>query len=163
MLLEQDIPDLKLLTMLKKIFTLSLAVLTTVIFFSSCTKSDVIANENDVTGTWAVTAIRSNMANDWDGDGRSETDVFGTYSNCQRDIVLIFDQYGTGQGRQGCDSYWQNLNWQIINGNRTLRIDLLDDVIQLDNLRVSYNTIKGEDQVYSNGRNYTITYTLQRR
>lgn len=149
--------------MVKRIFTLSTILLATVFFFSSCTKSDVISNDTDVVGTWAVTGIRSNMANDWDGDGYSETDIYGTYSYCQRDIVLTFDQYGTGQGRQGCNSYWQNLNWQLTNGNRTLRVDMIDDVIELNNLRVSYNTIQGDDYVYSNGRNYTITYTLQRR
>ena len=149
--------------MVKRIFTLSTILLATVFFFSSCTKSDVISNDTDVVGTWAVTGIRSNMANDWDGDGYSETDIYGTYSYCQRDIVLTFDQYGTGQGSQGCNSYWQNLNWQLTNGNRTLRVDMIDDVIELNNLRVSYNTIQGDDYVYSNGRNYTITYTLQRR
>lgn len=149
--------------MLKKIFTLSLAATAVIFVFSSCTKTDVISNENDVVGTWAVTDIRSNIANDWDGDGYPETDIYGTYSYCQRDIVLAFDQYGTGQGKQGCNAYWQNLNWQLTNNNHTLTIDLIDDVIELNNLRVSFNTIEGDDYVYSNGRNYTITYTLQRR
>jgi hypothetical protein len=149
--------------MVKKLFTLSLLLLATIFFFSSCTKSDVISNDADVVGTWAVTGIRSNIANDWNGDGYSETDIYGNYSYCQRDIVLTFDQYGTGQGRQGCNSYPQNLNWQLSNGNRTLRIDMIDDVIELNNLRVSYNTIQGDDYVYSNGRDYVITYTLQRR
>ena len=133
------------------------------LFFVSCTKTDVVSNDNDVVGTWAVTDIRSNIANDWDGDGYSETDIYSTYSYCQRDIILTFDQYGTGQGRQGCNSYWQNLNWQLTNGNRTLHIDMIGDVIELNNLRVSTNTIYGDDYVNSNGRNYTITYTLQRR
>jgi len=149
--------------MLKKFFTLSLLLAGSIVFFSSCTKSNVISNDADVVGTWVVTDIRSNIANDWNGDGYSETDIFGSYSYCQRDIVLVFDQYGTGQGRQGCNSYWQNLNWQLSNGNRTLHIDLIDDVIELNNLRVSSNNIQGDDYVYSNGRNYTITYTLQRR
>jgi hypothetical protein len=149
--------------MLKKFLTLSLLLTATIIVFSSCTKRDVISNDYDVVGTWAVTGIRSNIANDWDGDGYSETDIYGTYSYCQRDIVLVFDEYGTGQGRQGCNSYWQNLNWQVTNNNHNLYIDLMDDAIELTNLRVSSNTIQGEDNVYSNGRNYTVTYTLQRR
>ena len=131
--------------------------------FSNCTKTDVISSEFDVVGTWAVTGIRSNVANDWDGDGYSETDIYRTYSSCQKDIVLVFDYYGTGQGRQGCNSYWQNLNWQLTNNNHNLRIDLLEDVIELSNLRVSSNTIQGDDNIYSNGRYYTVTYTLQRR
>jgi hypothetical protein len=149
--------------MLQKIYAPSLSFIACLIFLSSCVKGDVISNEEDITGTWAVSGIRSNAANDWDGDGYTETDIYGTYSYCQRDIILIFDPYGTGQGRQGCNSYWQNLNWQLSNNNRTLRIDLLEDVIDLTNLQINYNSIQGEDHVYSNGRNYTITYTLQRR
>jgi hypothetical protein len=149
--------------MLKRIFTLSSLFIATLLIFSSCTKSDVISNENDVAGTWAVTGIRSNIANDWDGDGYAETDIYGTYSYCQRDIVLVFDPYGTGQGRQGCNSYWENLNWQLLNNNRTLYIGLQDGDINLNNLRIGGNTIQGDDNVYSNGRNYIITYTLQRR
>jgi len=148
---------------MKKYFALAAAAIAAIFTLSSCTKSDVISNETDVVGTWAVTGIRSNVANDWNGDGYSETDIYGTYTPCQRDITLAFDQYGAGQGRQGCDSYWENLNWQLTNGNRTLRIDLASDVIVLDNLRVSYNTIQGDDYVTSNGRNYIVTYTLQRQ
>lgn len=148
---------------MKNFFTLTLLSLAAIFTLSSCTKTDVISNETDVVGEWAVTGIRSNMANDWNGDGYSETDIYGSYTPCQRDIVLAFDQFGGGQGRQGCNSYWENLNWQLTNGNRTLRIDLTGDVIQLDNLRVSHNTIQGDDYVYSNGRNFIVTYTLERR
>lgn len=149
--------------MIKKFVTPLFLAITILFIFSGCTKSDVISNDYDVVGRWAVTGIRSNIANDWDGNGYSETDIYGTYSSCQRDIVLVFDDYGTGQGRQGCNSYWQNLNWQLTNNNHNLRIDLIEDVIELSNLRVSSNTIQGDDNVYSNGKYYTVTYTLQRR
>lgn len=149
--------------MLKKIFTLSLLLVAAIFVLSSCTKSDVISNENDITGTWAVTGIRSNIANDWDGDGYSETNIYGTYSTCQRDIVLVFDYNGRGQSRQGCNANWQNLSWQLLNNNHTLYIGIPDGDINLNNLRVGANTIQGDDNVYANGRNYTVTYTLQRR
>jgi hypothetical protein len=149
--------------MLKKIFTPLFLLFAVVTILSSCSKRDVISNEYDVVGTWAVTGIRSNVANDWDGNGSSETDIYGTYSSCQRDIILTFDEYGTGQTRQGCNAYWQNINWQVTNNNHNLHIDLMDDAIDLSNLRVTSNTIQGDDNVYSNGRNYTVTYTLQRR
>lgn len=149
--------------MFKKISTLSLPLMAIIFVFSSCTKSDMISNSEDISGTWAITGIRSNIANDWDGDGYSETNIYGTYSSCQRDIVLMFDSYGSGKIRQGCDDYWQNINWQLLNNNRTLYIGLPHDDMNLNNLRVGANSIEGEDNVYSNGRNYIITYTLQRR
>ena len=149
--------------MTSKIFTTSLSLITLLFFISSCIKGDIISESTDITGTWAVVGIRSDVSNDWDGDGDYETDIYATYDYCQRDIILVFDDYGTGQGRQGCNSRWQNLNWQLTNANRTLRIDMSDDLIELNNLQVSHNTIRGEDNVYSNGRYYTIRYTLQRR
>ncbi len=149
--------------MLQKFSALSFVLVTLAIVFAGCQKGDVISNEEDISGTWAVTGIRSNAANDWDGDGDSETDIYGNYSYCQRDIVLVFNEYGTGQARQGCNAYWQNLNWTLSDNNRTLNIDLIEDEIVLDNLRVDNNIIRGEDHIYSNGRNYTITYTLERR
>lgn len=148
---------------MKRFSTLGFLLVAALLVFSSCTKSDVIAGSNDMTGTWAVTGIRSDIPNDWNGDGYQETDIYGTYSICERDIELVFNQNGTGEGRQGCDAGWQNLNWQLLNGNRTLYIGLPADDINLNNLRVSSNTIQGEDNVYANGRNYVITYTLQRR
>lgn len=149
--------------MTRKIFATSLSLITLFVFFSSCIKGDIISEPQDISGRWAVTGIRSDVSNDWDGDGDYETDIYSTYSYCQRDIILIFDEYGTGEARQGCNARWQHLNWQLSNANRTLRIDMLDELIELNNLQVDYNTIRGEDRVYSNGKYYTIRYTLQRR
>ena len=149
--------------MSRRIFTTILSLFSLVLIFTSCTKSGVISNQNDITGTWAVTGIRSDIPYDWNGDGYSETDIYGSYDYCQRDIVLTFDQSGTGQSRQGCNAYWKAMYWQLINGNRTLQINLPNDDLNLDISRFTSNTIVGDDQVYVNGRNYVITYTLSRR
>ncbi len=130
---------------------------------SSCSKTDIVQDPNAIVGTWQVTDIRSDKPYDWDGDGFSETDIFGNYSYCQRDIVLVFEQGGYGQSRQGCNSYWQNMYWQLGNANRTLLISLPGDELNLDLIQFSQGTIRGEDQVYINGEYFYITYTLSRR
>ncbi|MGZ5286294.1 MAG: DUF5004 domain-containing protein [Flavisolibacter sp.] len=147
--------------MVKRIFTLAASIIM-VFFLSSCTKDTNITESNDIVGTWAVTSIRSDVAYDWDGDGRNETDIYNTYTNCQQDIVLVFERDGYGQSRQGCNASWQNLDWQIYN-NRTLNIQLYNDDLNLDIVQFTNNTIKGEDNVYVDGRNFVITYTLTRR
>jgi hypothetical protein len=148
--------------MIKKIFTYTLGLFVLATIAASCSKENIVADENDIVGTWTVTAIRSDMAYDWDGDGYTETDIYGTYSYCQRDIQLAFDNYGSGQSRQGCNAYWQNMNWSLTNNNRTLRISLPGDDLNLELVQFNQNIIKGQDLVYVNGRNFTVTYTLQR-
>ena len=147
--------------MITRIFTLSASIIM-VFFMAGCTRDTTITESNDITGTWAVTGIRSNVAHDWDGDGRNETDIYNTYSSCQRDIVLVFERNGYGQSRQGCNASWQALDWQLYNG-QTLNIQLYNDDLNLDIVQFSGNTIRGEDRVYVDGRDFLITYTLSRR
>ena len=150
--------------MMRRISTPLLGLFSIIILFTSCSKNnDIIGNENDITGTWAVTGIRSDIAYDWDDDGYTETDIYGNYSNCQRDIVLSFDYNGYGQSRQGCNASWLAMYWELSNNNRTLNINLSDDDINLNLSRFDSNTIVGADRVYVDGRYYNITYTLSRR
>lgn len=148
--------------MVKRIFTYAASLFILSFFLVSCVKESPVTETSDIIGTWAVTDIRSNVSYDWDGDGRSETDIFNTYSYCQQDIVLVFDHDGYGQSRQGCNSSWQSMNWQLYN-NRTLNIQMYSDDLNLDIIQFTNNTIRGEDNVYVDGRNFVITYTLSRR
>ena len=148
---------------MRKQFYLWTLSLLAVFAFSSCQKSDVITNEQSLSGTWAVTGITSDRAYDFNGDGRSETDIYGSYTSCQRDIVVSFESNGYGRMRQGCNAYWQNIDWRLSNNNRQLQIILPDDQINLAISQFSNNTIRGTDQVYVNGNTFNITYTFQRR
>ena len=130
---------------------------------AGCSKQDSITNSDDLIGTWYVGAIQSNSAYDWDGDGRIETDVFGTYNSCQRDIVLVFDQAGYGQTRQGCNAPWESLQWQLGGNNSQLDIFMNSGDINLDIEQFNSNTIRGADYVTVDGRQVRITYTLYRR
>jgi hypothetical protein len=145
--------------MIRQFFT-PLAIFAALLL-SSCTKNDVTASSDDLIGTWQVTDIRSDRPYDWDGDGYSETDIYSTYSYCQRDISLVFEDGGFGRSRQGCNSFWENMYWQL--SNRTLTIDLPGDDLNLDLVQFTPYTIRGEDYVYVNGQNFVITYTLSKR
>jgi hypothetical protein len=151
----------KLQAMLRKIFSYSI-VLTGLLFtLASCTREGVIDETADVTGTWAVTGIRSNIAYDWDGDGYTEYDILSTYDYCERDIVLSLEYGGYGQIRQGCFAPWENIYWDLTGNN--LRIDMPGDNLNLYILSLSNYSFRGEDQVYVDGRNFTITYTFSRQ
>ncbi|GAA4740018.1 hypothetical protein [Flavisolibacter ginsenosidimutans] len=141
----------------------ALLLLASAFAFTSCQKTNVIANEQNIEGTWAVTGIRSDRAYDFNGDGYSETDIYGSYNSCQRDIVVVFQPNGYGQMRQGCNAGWQNTSWQLTNGNRNLDIALPNDDLNLSLQQLDNYTIRGVDQVQINGNYFNITYTLQRQ
>ncbi|RYZ28618.1 MAG: hypothetical protein EOO10_08940 [Chitinophagaceae bacterium] len=129
--------------------------------FTSCQKNDIIADERNIEGTWSVTGITSDRAYDFNGDGRTETDIYGSYSSCGRDIVVVFERNGYGQMRQGCNSSWQNITWSLT--NQSLSITLPDDQLNLSLRQFDDYTIRGTDQVNINGTYFNVTYTFQRR
>jgi hypothetical protein len=132
------------------------------LIFAGCQKNnDIITDERNIEGTWQITGITSDRAYDFNGDGRTETDIYGTYNSCGRDIILVFQPNGNGQIRQGCNAPWQNTSWQL--NNRSLNIQLPDDDLNLQLQQFDDYTIRGTDQVQINGNNFNITYTLQRR
>ena len=134
-----------------------------IVGFTSCQKNDIVADERNIEGTWSVTGITSDRAYDFNGDGRTETDIYGSYNSCGRDIVVVFDRNGYGQMRQGCNSPWQNTTWRLSNGNQSLSITLPDDQLNLSLQQFDEYTIRGTDQVNVNGNYFNITYTFQRR
>ena len=148
---------------MRQLFTFSTFAISALLLFSSCQKSDIIQDESSLDGTWIITGIRSDRAYDFDGDGRTETDIYGSYTSCQRDIVIVFNRDGYGRMRQGCNAYWENITWRLSNNNRQLDIQLPDDQLNLSISQFDNYTIHGVDQVSLNGQNFRITYTLQRQ
>ncbi len=140
-----------------------LPALALVLVLAGCTRDGEIIEDRDITGEWMVTGISSDRLYDWDGDGYRETDIFGTYSSCQRDIRLYFEDYGSGQSKQGCYASWQSMYWSFTNGGNTLNIDLPGDELNLDIIQHTQNSLRGQDRIYVDGTYMTVTYTLRRR
>lgn len=148
---------------MKKIFYAALFVLSAVGFTACRKNTDVVAPQQNIEGTWAVTGIASDRAYDFNGDGYTETDIYRSYSSCGRDIVAVFTSGGYGQMRQGCSASWQPISWQLTNGNSHLTITLPDDNLNLSLQQLDNYTIRGVDRVQINGNYFNITYTFQRR
>lgn len=139
-------------------------LLSSAIIFSSCQKNnDIIADERAIEGAWSITGIQADRSYDFNGDGRTETDIYGSYNSCGRDIVVQFEPDGYGRMRQGCNALWQNINWRLANNNQMLIITLPDDQLNLSLQQFDEYTIRGTDQVTINGNYFNITYTFQRR
>jgi hypothetical protein len=147
--------------MWKNKISLTVLLVSTLFVFSNCTKQDTVTNTNQIQGTWVVTGISSDYPYDWNNDGYTETDIFSTYSYCQRDISLNFQQSGYGQSRQGCDAPIENMSWQL--ANNRLDISMPSGDINLTITQFDGSTLRGYDQVNANGRTYNINYTLNKR
>ena len=147
--------------MLRQIFYSFSMLILAMTVFSSCSKNETVSQTEDLSGTWSITGIQSNRAYDWDGDGRQETDILGTYTACDRDIVLSFEQGGFGRISEGCNAPFVNFNWQL-SGNR-LDMQIPSGDLNLDLLQFNSTTLRGTDNIQVNGDNFQITYTLTRR
>ncbi len=94
---------------------------TLIVFISSCNDHLKIEKNNDpqkvadsqLVGTWKVTAVTSDVAWDFNGDGTQETDIYKTWSNCQRDNLYTFIGDKTGTYKMNC-STTKTGKWIII-------------------------------------------------
>jgi hypothetical protein len=152
---------LKTLPMIRKLLFASTLIILASFGMISCSKNDAVSQSENIVGTWQITGIQSNYANDWDGDGREETDIYSTYSTCDRDIEIVFEEGGYGKISEGCDAPYDNINWQLTNNRLDIQIPSGD--LNLDITQLTRSSMKGNDVVQVDGRSVTITYSLTRR
>src|SRR5688572_33382679 len=70
--------------------------------------------DSQLVGLWKVTALTSNAPYDWDGNGTTETDVYSTWSDCQKNNLYRFDGNKTGVYQLNCNTTHGGV-WQIFN------------------------------------------------
>lgn len=147
---------MKLLTTL----TLLLYLLTSL----SCNKSTVEKNDlpqgfsvSQIIGTWKVTALSSDKAYDWNGDGTLEKDIYNTWSPCEKDNLFQFESSYAGSYKLNCNETktgtWglsnTNLLFWAVNGSP----NVYETIIYM-----STNTMKTEVvTAQSNGQLYTLS------
>lgn len=64
-------------------------------------------------GTWKVTAAESDVAWDYDNNGTSETNIYLTWTVCQRDNLYTFAADKTGTFKLDCNNN-KNGSWQVV-------------------------------------------------
>jgi len=101
--------------------TRSYLFLILLVFYSCNDHLEIEANNNpqgyadsQVVGVWKITAFTSNQPYDWDGNGTTETDIYSTWSPCQKDNLFKFVGDKSGVYKLDCNI---NVNgvWQIFN------------------------------------------------
>ena len=68
--------------------------------------------DSQFVGTWKVTAVTSDVSWDYDNNGTSETNIFLTWTACQKDNLFTFDGDKTGSFKLDCNNTKLG-SWQI--------------------------------------------------
>ena len=75
--------------------------------------------DSQFVGSWKIVAVSSDVAYDWNNDGTTERDIYGTWSSCQKDNLFTFTgdtasgSYKTGTFKINC-SVTKSGIWQIV-------------------------------------------------
>ncbi|MGZ3839414.1 MAG: DUF5004 domain-containing protein [Flavisolibacter sp.] len=89
----------------------ALVIICLSLLMGSCYKITTEANAlpqgfsvSQVIGTWKVEGLSSDKPYDWDGNGTAETDVYSTWSACEKDNLYTFNSDYSGNYRFSCSS-----------------------------------------------------------
>ena len=69
--------------------------------------------DSQFVGIWKITAISSDVAWDFDGNGTTETNIFATQSACERDNLYTFVGNKTGTFKFNC-SLTKDGSWEVV-------------------------------------------------
>jgi hypothetical protein len=70
--------------------------------------------DSQVVGVWKITAVTSDVPHDWNSDGLMETDIYSTWSACQKDNLFTFISDKTGTFKLNCSGTYTG-TWTIVN------------------------------------------------
>jgi len=72
--------------------------------------------DSQVIGTWKIAAVTSDKPYDWDRNGIKETNIFSTYTTCEKDNLYQFFAQKTGIFKLNCNSSNPG-TWQLSTTN----------------------------------------------
>ena len=142
---------------------LMLMITASFIGLSSCEKDDddntaKTKTELLTTGSWKRTALISNTAYDWYGDGTFATDVLSAMKPCEKDNLDTYRNNGTGDVNEGTtkcaptDPQTWTFNWAFANNETKIVFDGFDEYILVE---LTATTLKLRSTFVENGVSYT--------
>jgi len=119
--------------------------------------------DSQVVGNWKVTAYNSDLPYDWDGNGSVETDIYSTWSACQKDNLYTFVGDKTGTFKLNCSATnpgtWLILNTSILVYTPTGMPSEAETFISMTS--VEFKTAR--KVVATSGQELTLTKTWSRQ
>ena len=137
--------------------------------FISCVKVKTDASNNgngyadsQVVGSWRISGITSNLPNDWDGNGTPETNIYNTWTACQKDNLYQFSADKSGVYRFHCSATKTGV-WQIYN-TQTLAITTDGQGMEAEDIiYMTSDQFQTTRKVMTNGKTFIITKTWVRQ
>jgi hypothetical protein len=119
--------------------------------------------DSQFVGSWKITAVESDVPWDYDNNGTSETNIFLTWSNCQKDNLYSFVGDKTGTFKFDCNNTkigsWEIAQTKYLNYRPVGASAESEKVIQMTSVQFK-TTIA---LTLSNGQPATITKTWDRQ
>lgn len=142
-----------------------------IFFITSCNDHLKIEQNNDpqgyadsqFVGSWKIVEIKSDVPWDWDNNGTTETNIFATLSNCEKDNLYTFVGDKTGTFKLSC-STTKNGSWEIIN-QQYLNYTPVGSPLEQEKV-ILMTSVQFQTTIaitLSNGQNATITKTWTRQ
>jgi hypothetical protein len=119
--------------------------------------------DSQLIGNWKITGYTSNKPYDWNGDGTTETNIFNTWTLCEKDNLYKFAPDKTGFFKLSCSSSSPG-TWQIINTKYLVYIpanQASETAKFISMTSVEFKTT--EEVTVSTGQNFTLTKTWSRQ
>ena len=119
--------------------------------------------DSQFVGAWKITAIEADVPWDYDNNGTSETNIFLTWNNCQKDNLYSFVGDKSGTFKFDCNNTkngsWQVVTTQYLNYTPMGGTPESEKIIQMTSVQFK-TTIA---LTLSNGQPATITKTWTRQ
>lgn len=139
-------------------------IIYSILFFSCNRHLDNNDNNNpqgyadsQMVGTWKITGYSSSQPYDWNNDGRVESNIYNTWTACQKDNLYQFSADKTGLLKLDCSNTVQ-ASWQIVN---TLYLVYIPSGQPPDTEKIISMTSAefktSRDLTVSTGQNITVT------
>ena len=119
--------------------------------------------DSQVVGTWKVTALVSHAPYDWNLDGTPETDIYSTWTACDKDNLFVFDGNKTGTYKMNCNSTlpgpWQIYDTQLLQFTPGQMSTYSERIIQMSSNEFKTTRV----EIVPGGQTFTITRTWTRQ
>lgn len=152
---------------------LILYLLFSAFFISSCNDHLKIEKNNDkqgyadsqFVGSWKITGVSSSIPWDWDGNGSVESNIYSTWSNCQKDNLYTFvgDSTKTATFKLNCsttvDGNWAVTSTQYLYYKPTNYSPESEKVVSMTSIQF----VTTLDITLSNGQSASIIKTWTRQ
>jgi len=118
--------------------------------------------DSQFVGAWKITAVEADVAWDYDNNGTTETNIFLTWTTCQKDNLYTFVGDKTATFKFDCNNT-KNGSWEIV-GTKYLNYTPLGGSPESEKV-VQMTSVQFKSTVaitLSNGQPATITKTWER-